>query len=72
MSTGTTITCNACGHHGFIILDARTGEQVDLKTFYATIQPKSINPDDLKHHPPLDLSNLRTVCANPHCRRVLG
>lgn len=69
MATGTTVTCS-CGSRGFIIIDATTGEPVDLKTFYATTQ-RPINPSDLKSHNPPDYSNLRTVCANPNCRRPL-
>lgn len=72
MATGTTVTCAACGHHGFIIIDARTGETVDLKTYFATIQRQAIDPADLGRHDPLDLSALRMVCANPRCRRELA
>lgn len=71
MSTSTTVTCSACGHHGFIIVNAHTGEQVDLKTFYATVDTKAIDPNDLTRHAPLDVSALRMVCANPQCRRML-
>ena len=72
MASGTTITCATCGHHGFIIVDARTGETVDLKTYFATIQRQTIDPSDLARHDPLDLSALRMVCANPECRRELS
>jgi hypothetical protein len=71
VSTGTTITC-VCGSQGFLVVDAATGEPVDLKTFYATKRSQFINPDDLKRHNPLDTSALKMVCANPNCRRVLG
>ena len=67
--TGTTITCT-CGSHGFIVVDDVTGEPVDLKALYATVQ-RPINPRDLKSHNPPDFSNLRTVCANPKCRKPL-
>jgi hypothetical protein len=70
MSTGTTVTC-VCGSHGFIVIDATTGEQVDLKTYYATRHKDTIDPNDLKSHDLIDVSNLRMVCANPECRRVL-
>jgi hypothetical protein len=70
MSTETTITC-VCGSRGFIVIDATTGEQVDLKTYFATVRQRSINPDDLKSHDPIDLSQLVMVCANPQCRRKL-
>lgn len=68
-STSTTITC-PCGSRGFIVVDAATGEPVDLKTLYMTVK-RPINPDDLKSHNPPDFSALRTVCANPSCRRPL-
>ena len=42
----------------------------DLKTLYTTVK-RPINPDDLKSHNPPDFSHLRTVCANPSCRRPL-
>jgi hypothetical protein len=71
VSTGTTITC-VCGSQGFLVVDAVTGEPVDLKTFYATRRQQAINPEDLKRHDPLDTSALKMVCANPNCRRVLG
>lgn len=70
MSTGTTLTC-VCGSHGFVVVDARTGEQVDLKSYYATRHRESIDPTDLKRHDPVDLSSLVMVCANPACRRAL-
>lgn len=70
MSTGTTLTC-VCGSHGFIVVDAHTGEQVDLKSVYATRRREAIDPTDLKRHDPIDLSNLVMVCANPNCRRRL-
>ncbi len=70
MSTGMTVTC-ACGYHGFIIVSAATGEPVDLKSFFATRQRAAIDPGDLARHDPMDLSQLRMVCANPNCRRVL-
>jgi hypothetical protein len=70
VSTGTTVTC-VCGSHGFIVLHAETGEQVDLKTYYATVRRAAIDPDDLTRRDPLDLSKLVMVCANPACRRVL-
>lgn len=69
MATGTTVTCT-CGSHGFIVVNAITGEPVDLKALYATVQ-RPINPRDLKSHNPPDFSNLRTVCANPSCRKPL-
>ncbi|HEY7833524.1 MAG TPA: hypothetical protein VIG30_08155 [Ktedonobacterales bacterium] len=72
MAPGTTVTCAACGHHGFVIVNARTGEPVDLKTYLATIQRPAIDPSDLARHDPLDMSELRMVCANPRCRQVLG
>jgi hypothetical protein len=71
VNTGTTITC-VCGSQGFLVVDATTGEPVDLKTFYATRRQPTIDPDDLKRHDPLDLSALKMVCANPGCRRVLS
>jgi hypothetical protein len=70
MATSTTVTCT-CGSQGFIVINAATGQPVDLKTFYATRQRASIDPTDLKCHDPMDLSNLLMVCANPQCRRVL-
>jgi hypothetical protein len=69
MATGTTVTCT-CGSRGFIVVNAATGEPIDLKTIYATVQ-RPINPDDLKSHNPPDYSNLHTVCANPSCRKPL-
>jgi hypothetical protein len=71
VSSGTTITC-VCGSQGFLVVDAATGQPVDLKTFYATRRQQAIDPDDLKRHDPLDTSALKMVCANPNCRRVLG
>lgn len=70
MSTGNTVTCT-CGSHGFIIIDATTGEPVDLKTYYATLRAQSIDPANLTAHNRPDTSRLQTVCANPACRRVL-
>ena len=70
MSTGTTVTCT-CGHQGFIIVDARTGEQVDLKTLYP-VKHGPIDPANLRRHDPIDLSELVMVCANPACRRRLS
>jgi hypothetical protein len=70
MATGTTVTC-VCGSRGFIVVHAVTGEPIDLKTLYAAEQQRPIDPNDLKRHNPLDLSNFRTVCANPNCRRPL-
>ncbi len=70
MSTGTTVTC-ACGYQGFIVVNARTGEPVDLKRAYATKPSTTIDPDDLKRHDPIDLTDLVMVCANPQCRRRL-
>jgi hypothetical protein len=70
MSTGTTVTCT-CGYQGFIVVDAQTGEQVDLKTYLATVRPSNFRPSDLKRHDPIDLSQLVMVCANPSCRRRL-
>lgn len=72
MAPGTTLTCAACGHHGFIVVNAHTGEEVDLKTYFATSQRKAIDPAHLARHDPLDLSALRMVCANPQCRRALS
>lgn len=66
MSTGTTFTCT-CGSRSFIVIHAATGEQVDLQRFLMTQRQQSINPDKLKAHDPLDLSQLRTVCAK--CQR---
>jgi hypothetical protein len=71
VSTGTTITC-VCGSHGFLVVDAATGEPVDLKSYYATKRQQAIDPSNLKRHDPLDTSALKMVCANPSCRRVLG
>lgn len=70
MSTGHTATCT-CGSRGFIIVDATTGEQVDLKTYYATIRARGIDPTNLTAHDRPDTSRLQMVCANPACRRVL-
>lgn len=70
MSEGTTVTCT-CGYRGFIVVDAQTGEQVDLKTYFATVRQRSFHPDDLKSHDPLDVSQLVMVCGNPNCRRRL-
>ena len=70
MSTGTTLTCS-CGNHGFIVVDAETGEQVDLKTYYATARQQTFIPAELKSHDPMDLSRLVMVCGNPSCRRRL-
>lgn len=69
MATSTTITCS-CGSRGFIVVDASTGEPVDLKSLYATVK-RPIDPNNLKNHNPPDFSKLRTVCANPSCRRPL-
>jgi hypothetical protein len=69
MATGTTVTC-VCGSRGFVVVHAVTGEPIDLKTIYTTVQ-RPINPRDLKSHDPIDLSTIRTVCANPDCRRPL-
>jgi hypothetical protein len=71
METGTTATC-VCGSRGFIVVDAATGEPLDLKTYYATQRQRAIDPANLRHHDPLDLSRLQLVCANPVCRRVLS
>jgi hypothetical protein len=71
MNTGLTATCS-CGSRGFIVVDAATGQQVDLKTYYATLRQRSIDPTNLKRHDPLDLSQIQLVCANPACRRVLS
>jgi hypothetical protein len=71
VSTSTTVTC-VCGYQGFIVVNALTGEQIDLKTYHATKHQRPIAPDDLKRHDPLDLSHLQMVCANPNCRRVLS
>jgi hypothetical protein len=70
MISGTTVAC-VCGSRSFIVLDAETGEPIDLKTFYETARNRAIDPTALKDHDPLDLSRLRTVCANPECRRPL-
>lgn len=70
MTSGSTVTCT-CGSHGFIIVDAATGKEVDLKTYYSTIRRQSINPANLKSHSPLDIHAIKMVCANPRCRRVL-
>jgi hypothetical protein len=70
MTTGMTATC-ICGSRSFIVLDAQTGEPIDLKTVYETARKRAIDPTALKDHDPLDLSRLRTVCANPECRRPL-
>lgn len=70
MLTGTTVTC-ACGSHGFVVVDANTGAQIDLKSYYATLRQRSIDPSDLTRHAPLDASQLKMVCANPQCRRPL-
>lgn len=70
MTDGNTVTC-LCGSRSFVVVHADTGEQIDLKTFYATIRQKAIDPGALKAHNPADLSALRTVCANPNCRRPL-
>jgi hypothetical protein len=71
MDTGTTATC-ACGSRGFIVVDAATGEQIDLKTYYATQRQHAIDPANLRRHDPPDTSRLQLVCANPQCRRVLS
>jgi hypothetical protein len=71
MNSGTTVTC-ACGYQGFVVVNAATGQQVDLKTFYATRRQHAIDLGDLKRHNPADLSALVMVCANPSCRRVLA
>ncbi|MBF6592441.1 MAG: hypothetical protein IVW57_18175 [Ktedonobacterales bacterium] len=71
MGTGTTITC-ACGSRGFIVIDAATGQRMDLKAYYATMRQRTIDPTDLTRHDPLDMSRLRLVCANPQCQRVLS
>lgn len=71
MGTGGTVTC-ACGSRGFLIVDVETGEQVDLKTYYATVRARSIDPTNLAAHDRADTSRLQMVCANPACRRVLG
>jgi hypothetical protein len=70
MDTGTTATC-VCGSRGFIVVDAATGDQIDLKTYYATLRQRSIDLANLKAHDPIDLTRLQLVCANPQCRRVL-
>lgn len=70
-STGTTATC-VCGSRGFLVVDATTGEQIDLKTYYATLRQRTIDPTQLKQHDPVDLSRIQLVCANPACRRVLS
>jgi hypothetical protein len=70
MSTGTTLTCT-CGYHGFIVVNQETGQQVDLKTYFATVQPRAFKPADLKSHDPIDTSQLVMVCGNPTCRRKL-
>lgn len=70
MSNGNTVTC-ACGSRGFVIVDAATGEQVDLKTYYATLRARSIDPTNLTAHDRPDTSRLQMVCANPDCRKVL-
>ena len=71
MDTGTTATC-VCGSRGFVVVDAATGDQIDLKTYYATLRQRTIDPANLKMHDPLDLGRLRLVCANPQCRRVMS
>jgi hypothetical protein len=70
MSTGTTVTCT-CGYQGFIVVDAKTGQQVDLKTYFATVRRDTFTPDNMKRHDPIDASQLVMVCANPNCRRTL-
>lgn len=72
MAPDTTVTCAVCGHHGFIVVSAQTGEELDLKTYFATIQRKAIDPEHLARHDPLDLSALRMICANPQCRHPLS
>lgn len=70
MGTGNTVTCS-CGSRSFLIVDARTGERVDLKTYYATIRARSIDPANIAAHDQPDTTQLQMVCANPACRRVL-